>query len=54
MPDTTINKLNDTNYVDWQIKMETLLEEKKLWDVVSRDETMPALGPNLKAVKAFQ
>jgi hypothetical protein len=33
--------------------MEAFLEEKELWDVVSGDETMPTLGPNLKAVKAF-
>jgi hypothetical protein len=33
--------------------MEALFEEKELWDVVSGDETMPTLGPNLKAVQAF-
>ena len=46
-------KLDDTNYVEWSIQMEALLDEQDLWDVVNGTETMPNLGPNSKAVKAF-
>jgi hypothetical protein len=54
MPEALFDRLNDTNYADWRIKMEALLEEKELWDVVSGDETMPATGPNSKLAKAFR
>ncbi|RDB26438.1 hypothetical protein Hypma_006056 [Hypsizygus marmoreus] len=45
--------LNDTNYSDWSIKMEALLVEKDLWDVVAGTEVMPTTGPNSKTTKAF-
>jgi hypothetical protein len=48
-----IEKLNDTNYTDWAIKMEALLEEKDLWKVVSGEETAPTTGPTSKAAKTF-
>jgi hypothetical protein len=53
MPDPIVQKLSDVNYTDWRIKMEALLEEKELWDIVSGNETMPTTGPNSKATKAF-
>ena len=54
MPSESVDRLNDLNYADWRIKMEALLDEKELWDVVSSDETMPLFGPNSKAVKTFK
>jgi Domain of unknown function (DUF4219) len=54
MPSETVDKLNDSNYADWHIKMEALLDEKELWDLVSGDETMPLSGPNSKAIKTFK
>jgi Domain of unknown function (DUF4219) len=54
MPSETVDKLNDSNYADWHIKMEALLDEKELWDLVSGDETMPLSSPNSKAVKTFK
>jgi gag-polypeptide of LTR copia-type/Domain of unknown function (DUF4219) len=54
MPSETVDKLNDSNYANWHIKMEALLDEKELWDLVSGDETMPLSGPNSKAVKTFK
>jgi len=53
MPDSSFEKLNDMNYADWKIKMEALLEEKELWDVVSGNEVTPTTGPNSKTTKAF-
>jgi hypothetical protein len=53
MPDI-IDKLNNTNYLDWVIKMEALLEEKNLWGVVSGEEEQPSTGPNSKSAKAYQ
>ena len=53
MPDS-IDKLNNTNYLDWVIKMEALLEEKDLWGVVSGEEEQPSTGPNSKSAKAYQ
>ena len=41
MPDI-IDKLNDTNYSDWVIKMEALLEEMDLWGVISGEEEEPS------------
>jgi hypothetical protein len=46
-----IDKLNDTNYPDWVIKMEALLEEKDLWGVVSGEEKQPS---DSKSAKAYQ
>jgi Domain of unknown function (DUF4219) len=54
IPSETVDKLNDLNYADWHIKMEALLDEKELWDLVSSDKTMPLSGPNSKAVKTFK
>ena len=53
MPDSLFEKLNNMNYADWRIKMEALLKEKELWDVVSSDEVIPTTGPNSKTTKAF-
>jgi len=53
MPDN-IDKLNDTNYADWVIKMEALLEEKDLWGVISGEEEQPSTGPSSKSAKAYQ
>ncbi|KAG2072546.1 hypothetical protein BDR04DRAFT_1013068, partial [Suillus decipiens] len=46
-------KLNDTNYAEWSMQMEALLEEQDLWGVVKGVETRPLLGPNSKQVIAF-
>ena len=46
-----VNKLNDTNFADWSIKMEALLEEKDLWEVISGEE--PITGPGSKTTKAY-
>jgi hypothetical protein len=54
MPLETVDKLNDLKYADWCIKMEALLDEKELWDLVSGDETIPLSSPNSKAVKTFK
>ncbi|OJA12956.1 hypothetical protein AZE42_11325 [Rhizopogon vesiculosus] len=43
----------DTNYAEWSIQMEALLDEQDLWDVVNGTETMPNFGPHSKVVKVF-
>ena len=42
MPDSSFEKLNETNYNDWCYVMAALLVEKDLWDVVDGTETQPA------------
>lgn len=46
-------KLNESNYDDWKVQMEALLEEQGLFGVVDGRDTAPAAGPNSKAGKAF-
>lgn len=53
MSKLVFEKLSDTNYAEWSMQMEALLEEQDLWDVVSGVETRPLFGPNSKQVKAF-
>ena len=53
MPSLPFDKLNETNYDDWKIQMEALLEEKGLFGVVSGRDILPTTGPNSKGVKAF-
>ena len=53
MPDSSFEKLNETNYNDWRYVMAALLVEKDLWDVVDGTETQPAGSVNSKAVRAF-
>ena len=53
MPSLPFDKLNETNYDDWKIQMEALLEEKGLFGVVSGRDVMPTTGPSSKGVKAF-
>lgn len=53
MPSLPFDKLNETNYDDWKIQMEALLEEKGLFGVVSGRDIMPTTGPNSKGVKTF-
>ena len=53
MPSLPFDKLNETNYDDWKIQMEALLEEKGLFGVVSGRDILPTTGPNFKGVKAF-
>jgi len=47
-------KLNETNYAEWAMKMEALLDEQDLWDVVTGDKVEPSTGPNSKAMKTFR
>jgi len=51
--DSGVDRLGETNYAEWSIKMEAYLDEKDLWDVTSGAETAPQTGPNSKASKAF-
>jgi hypothetical protein len=53
MPSLPFDKLNETNYDDWKIQMEALLEEKGLFGVVSGRDVLPATGPNSKGVRTF-
>jgi hypothetical protein len=53
MPSLPFNKLNKTNYDDWTIQMEALLEEKGLFGVVCGQDVMPSTGPNSKGAKIF-
>ena len=53
MPSLPFDKLNETNYDDWKIQMEALLEEKGLFGIVSGEIVMPTTGPNSKGVKTF-
>ncbi|KAG0700550.1 hypothetical protein DFH29DRAFT_762368, partial [Suillus ampliporus] len=53
MSKLTFEKLNDTNYTEWSMQMEALLDEQDLWDVVNGTETKPNLRPNAKAMKTF-
>ena len=53
MPDY-VDKLNGTNFADWSIKMEALLEEKDLWEVISGEEDEPTTGPSSKSMKAYR
>ena len=48
MPSLPFDKLNETNYNDWKIQMEALLEEKGLFGVMSGHSIMPTTGPNSK------
>src|ERR1700728_1680664 len=50
MPD--IEKLDDTNYAEWAIKMEALLVEREVWGVVSGSESRPRTAPGTKIMKA--
>lgn len=36
-----IEKFNGTNFHLWKFKIQMILEEKDLWDIVSGDETKP-------------
>jgi hypothetical protein len=53
MPSLPFDKLNETNYDDWKIQMEALLEEKGLFGVVSGRIVMPTTGPNSRGVRTF-
>jgi len=53
MPALPFDKLNESNYDDWKILMEALLEEKGLFGVVSGRDVIPTTGPNSKGVKTF-
>lgn len=53
MPALPFDKLNESNYNDWKIQIEALLEEKGLFGVVSGRDVMPPTGPNSKGVKTF-
>ena len=53
MPSLPFDKLDETNYDDWKIQMEALLEEKSLFSIVSGQDIMPTTGPNSKGVKTF-
>ena len=53
MPPLPFDKLNKTNYDDWKIQMEALLEEKGLFGVVSGQDIMPTTRSNSKGVKTF-
>ena len=48
MPSLPFDKLNETNYDDWKIQLEALLEEKGLFGVVSGQDIIPSTGPNSK------
>ncbi len=53
MPSLPFDKLNESNYHDWKIQMEALLEEKGLFGVVNGRDTRPSGPPTLKQVKTF-
>ena len=53
MPALPFDKLNESNYDDWKILMEALLEVKRLFGVVSGRDVMPTTGPNSQGVKTF-
>ncbi|KAG0704328.1 hypothetical protein DFH29DRAFT_997633 [Suillus ampliporus] len=53
MSKLAFEKLNDTNYTEWSMQMEALLDEQDLWDVVNGTETKPNIGPNAKATKTL-
>ena len=53
MPSLPFDKLDETNYNDWKIQMEALLEEKGLFSIVSGRDIMLTTGPNSKGVKTF-
>ena len=53
MPSLPFDKLDETNYNDWKIQMEALLEEKGLFGIVSGQDIMPTTGLNSKGVKNF-
>ena len=53
MPETSFEKLNERNYLDWCYMMEALLIEKDLWDVIDGTEACPLSLANSKAVHAF-
>src|SRR6266508_4562690 len=53
MPSLPFDKLNESNYHDWKIQMEALLEEKGLFGVVNGQDTRPSCPPTLKQVKTF-
>jgi hypothetical protein len=50
---TPFDKLNETNYDDWKIQMEALLEEKGLFGVTCGRDIMPTSGPNSKTFRTF-
>ena len=47
------DKLNETNYNDWKIQMEALLEEISLFGVTCGCDIMLATGPNRKGIRTF-
>jgi hypothetical protein len=54
MPSTgDFRKLDGMNYVEWAGMMEAWLVKKRVWGIVSGDETSPIGGENVKPVKAF-
>jgi hypothetical protein len=52
--ESSYDKLNNVNWSTWKVVMKALLVKKNLWDVVSGHETLPASGPNTKAVRTFR
>ncbi|KAL4067092.1 hypothetical protein V8B97DRAFT_1840960, partial [Scleroderma yunnanense] len=46
--------LNESNYAEWLLYMQSTLIKKGLWKVVEGSETCPLSSPNSKAVKAFE
>ena len=53
MPNLSFEKLNESNYTDWNYLMEVLLIKKDLWDIVDGSETQPTGSHNSKVVCAF-
>ena len=56
MPDSLLHfeNLNESNYAEWLLYMQSTLIKKGLWKVVEGSETHPLRSPNSKAVKAFE
>jgi hypothetical protein len=46
-------KLNDGNYADWSMMMETLLVWKQLWEIVNKERMRLTGSDNSMPVKAF-
>ena len=56
MPDSSLHfaNLNESNYAEWSLYMQSMLIKKGLWKVVEGSETCLLGSPNSKAVKAFE
>jgi hypothetical protein len=49
MTQPAIAKLDEQNYHTWSFKVQMILEEKDLWDVVNGDEERPSASEMKKA-----